>query len=113
VKHVNRSAITLYATQEFLVWVHAVEPKLHRWTLETLNHRPSVYLFEIEDQNCEEFFVRDSFQGIVLNELACRYIPRDKWPKEITRELFESWFSLTYHEGIFDLSQMELLGNAD
>ena len=49
----NRYAITLYATQELLDWVKKVHPELWRWTLDSISHRPTVYMIETEDQNCE------------------------------------------------------------
>ena len=107
-KAYSRHAVTLYATQSLLDWVKSVKPHLDRWTLETINHRPSVYLVEVEDQNCHGMALEKYYTKIVENELAYLYIDRTAWPEPITFELFLMWFSYQYHEDIYELCKDEL-----
>ena len=107
-KYLNRHQITLYATPDLLAWVKSVKPDLHRWTLETINHRPTAYLIEEEDQNCHGLALESYFEKIVKYELSYLYIEKELWPKEITYELFSKWFTYQYHEEVCDLSSDKL-----
>jgi hypothetical protein len=108
IKFVNRHAVSLYATADLLEWVKSKEPSLRLWTLETINHRPSIYTIEMEDQNCHGMVLESLYKKIVENELAYLYIPREAWPEQITYELFQRWFTYQYHEGIYDICDGEL-----
>jgi len=108
-KNLNRSQIKLYGTQEFLNWIKSVKPELHRWDLQSLNHRPAAYLIEQEDQNCHGLALEHYYKSIIENELSQHlYIPQHLWPTEITPELFQAWFSYQYHEEIYDLASEPL-----
>ncbi len=66
-------------------------------------------MIEIEDQNCEGDALGKYYKSIIEHELAsCLYIERTKWPKEITFELFSTWFTYQYHESVYDLSEAAL-----
>jgi hypothetical protein len=104
-KSLNRNQITIYGKQRFLDWIKSVSPELHRWDLQTLNHRPAAYLIEIEDQNCHGLVLENYYKSIVEQELSQHlYIPKEHWPTEITFDLFQAWFSYQYHEEVYDLS---------
>ena len=108
-KSFNRNQITLYATQELLGWVKKVKPELNRWTLDNINHRPSAYMVEVEDQNCHGLALERYYKKIIENELSNNlYVDRELWPKEMTYELFSKWYTYQYHEEVYDLSQNEL-----
>ncbi|RBW44445.1 hypothetical protein DS901_08625 [Loktanella sp. D2R18] len=109
-KALNRHQITLYGKQQFLDWIKLVKPELHRWDLEALNHRPSAYLIEMEDQNCHGLVLEKCFRSIVEQELSQHiYVPKEHWPSEITFDLFRAWFSYQYHEEVYDLSLEKLV----
>ncbi|KIC07701.1 hypothetical protein RA19_23275 [Leisingera sp. ANG-M1] len=109
-KSLNRHQITLFGTQALLDWLKSVKPELRRWDLRTLNHRPSAYLIEMEDQNCHGLVLEKHFKKVVEQELSqSLYVPKEHWPSEITFELFRTWFFYQYHEEVYDLSSDELL----
>lgn len=109
-KTLNRHQITLYGKQQFLDWIKLIKPELHRWDLQTLNHRPSAYLIEAEDQNCHGLVIEKFFRSIVEQELSQHfYISKRYWPSEITFNLFQDWFSYQYHEEVYDLSSDNLI----
>ncbi|WP_122073881.1 hypothetical protein [Pseudophaeobacter sp. EL27] len=108
-KALSRHQLTIYGTQKLLDWVKTVKPELRRWDLQSLNHRPSAYLIEMEDQNCHGLALEDYFKSIVEQELSQHlYIPKEQWPTEITFDLFQAWFSYQYHEDVYDLSTEKL-----
>lgn len=109
-KTLNRHQITLYGKQKLLDWIKSVKPELHRWNLQMLNHRPSAYLIETEDQNCHGLVLENYYKNIVEQELLQHlYVPKENWPTEITFDLFQAWFSYQYHEEVYDLSSKELV----
>ena len=107
-KVLNRSQITLFAKQEFLDWVKSVKPELYRWDLKTINHRPTAYLIDEEDQNCHGLVLENAYREIIANELENLYIEKELWPEGISYNLFLKWFSYQYHEEIYDLSSESL-----
>ena len=108
-KSFNRNLVTIYAKQEFLDWVKEVQPELHRWDLKTINHRPTAYMIEIEDQNCHGMVLKNYYKSIIENELSNHlYISKESWPQSITFDLFTKWFTYQYHEEINDLCETEL-----
>lgn len=107
-KSINRSAITVYGTEEFLAWVKSHHKNLHRWTLQSINHNPNVYLVDKEDQNCWGDFFESNFDAIFRTEVG-EYINNGvEWPKCIDLELFRSWFRCEYTEVVYDLSADEI-----
>lgn len=103
----NRSAITIYGTDEFLAWVKETHPELHRWNLSSLNHHPSTYTVDIEDQNNWGDCFEKYFEKIFKNEVG-QYIYNDaSWPP-VSLELYRKWFRFEYHEYVYDLAEKEL-----
>ncbi len=107
-KLVNRSAITIYGTEEFLRWVKAHHKNLHRWTLQELNDHPNVYLVDEEDQNCWGDCFEKHFEKIFRTEVG-EYINNGvEWPKGINLDLYRSWFRYEYSELVYNLSPDKL-----
>ncbi len=107
-KLANRSAITIYGTEEFLKWVKTNHKNLDSWTLDNLNHHPNVYLVDEEDQNCWGKCFEENFEKIFHSEIGQFINNGVKWPKEITLDLYRSWFRFEYSEFVYDLSANEL-----
>lgn len=105
--YLNRSLVAIYAKRELLDWVKTVKPNLFRWSLEMINDDPCGYLINIEDQNCKGGFLEAHYREIVENELGRLYIEKEHWPENIDLELFNNWFSYTYHTEVYDLVSEE------
>jgi hypothetical protein len=106
-KSFNRSAITIFGTDEFLLWVKDSHPELQRWDLKSLNHQANVYLVSMEDQNATGACFEDNFKEIFKNEVGEYIYDGVSWPA-ITLDLFKRWFTFEYHEQAYDLSSKEL-----
>ena len=106
-KSFNRSAISVFGTDEFLMWVKEVRPELHQWNLDSLNYHPNVYMVEIEDQNCWGDCFDKYYEEIFNNEVGEYVDPGEKWPKN-NLKLFRLWFTFEYHESVFDLCNENL-----
>jgi hypothetical protein len=107
-KVINRSAITIYGTETFLKWIKENHKNLHGWTLDDLNHHPNVYLIDVEDQNVWGKCFEGNFEKIFRSEVGQFIYNGVDWPKEITLELYRSWFRFEYSECIYDLSDHNL-----
>jgi len=107
-KLANRSAVTIYGTEEFLKWIKSHHEHLHRWTLEQLNHHPNVYLVDAEDQNCWGDCVEMHFDTIFRSEVGAYINNGVAWPTNITLALYRSWFRFEYTELVYDLSSNKL-----
>jgi hypothetical protein len=98
----------MYGTEVFLEWVKAQHKNLHRWTLSDLNFHPNVYLVDDEDQNCWGNCFEENFDMIFHTEVG-KYINNGVgWPKDITLDLYRSWFRYEYTELVCDLSKYQL-----
>lgn len=91
----------------FLNWIKRVHPELHRWTLENLNHHPSVYMVEFEDPNCEGDCFSEHFEQIFKAEVAPYVRDGIQFPKT-SYARFQRWFAYQYHESVYDLSDKAL-----
>lgn len=106
-RSVNRSAITVLGTEAFLAYVKTLQPQLKKWTLVQLNYHPSVYMIDVEDQNCWGDAFYENYQTILEQEIAPFVSCKAEVPK-ISRQQFESWFTFVYHEIVYDLSKESL-----
>ncbi len=95
----------VFGTEKFLAWVKEQHPNLHRWDLKNLNQDPSIYLVDAEDQNCWGNCFIEKFEAIFRNEVGGYINGGVEWPKDITVELFQSWFTFEYTEAVYDLSK--------
>ncbi len=111
-KSLNRSAITVLGTEEFLEWVKQVRPELHRWNVDSLNRHPNVYLVDIEDQNCWGDCFEQHYEVIFKNEVGEYVRLGEKWP-EATLEIYHRWFTYEYHEFAYDLCSKLLEAHED
>lgn len=108
-KYLNRSAITVYRTENFLNWVKKSHPTLENWNLDTLNHHPNVYLFDMEDQNCWGNCFEENFGIIFEHEMGDFIHGNAKAPVKVTFESHSSWFTFEYSEVVSDLSKNNLI----
>lgn len=108
-RSVNRSAITVIGTEDFLAYIKILQPQLKNWTLAQLNHHPSVYMIDTEDQNCWGNAFYENYQAIFEEEIVTFLPDKSQIPK-ISLQQFKSWFTFVYHEIVYDLSK-EALGS--
>ncbi len=107
-KYLNRSAIVVYGTENFLRWVKESHPSLHRWGLEDLNRHPNIYLVDSEDQNCWGNCFHDNFNTIFSNEVSQYTYDGVQQPSNVTYESHGSWFISEYTESVQDLSKRQI-----
>ncbi len=64
----------------------------------------NIYLVE-EKENNEEIaeWLKKNFDYVFKKELESRNADEKLWPKKRTYEMFNEWFSVSYHSMIYDL----------
>jgi len=102
----NRSAITVYGTEEFLAWVKAKRPELANMTLEGLNCQPNIYLVATQDANLWGSQFIENYKQIFIEEVT-QYMYMGEELPEMNLEIYKSWFTYRFHEMVYDFSSDE------
>jgi len=107
-KLLNRAGLSIRPRQPFVDWVQSFTqsvPSLAELSLEAM-----LYLIdEVEQESDFDFAIERHWQAIFENELEAWDEFGDHWPKNLTRDQFDNWFSVDRQLMSFDLSQQPLL----
>ncbi|WP_417597112.1 hypothetical protein [Oceanospirillum sp.] len=102
-KMLNRSAMTVKLTQEFVDWINNLDDGSEPLTLSDVNEEATVYLIpEIEDEEQLREMTQEFWLNILENELKSWEDDESSWP-ELTVELFEKFIDLSPAVMVFDL----------
>ncbi|OOV88666.1 hypothetical protein [Oceanospirillum linum] len=102
-KMLNRSAMTVKLTQEFVDWINNLDDGSEPLTLSDVNEEATVYLIpEIEDEEQLREMTQEFWLNILENELKSWEDDESSWP-ELTEELFEQFIDLSPAVMVFDL----------
>lgn len=104
----NMSAITVYATDEFVSWLFKVEPKNIFRNAEEFNFHPNVYMCDPEDPNMWGSCFRDNYRDIFINEIVGIRLDKSHWDRVLNFDLFKKWFRFEYHDAVFKLPSKEI-----
>lgn len=111
-KMLNRSAMTVKLTQEFVDWINNLEEGSEPLTLADVNEEATVYLVpEIEDEDQLNEMVEEYWLNILENELKSWEEDASYWP-ELTLEQFERFIELSPAVMVFDLDYQNGLKSA-
>jgi len=102
-KMLNRSAMTVKLTQEFVDWINNLDEGSEPLTLADVNEEATVYLVpEIEDEEQLNDMLQEFWLNILENELKSWEEDEASWP-ELTVEQFEQFIELSPAVMVFDL----------
>lgn len=102
-KMLNRSAMTVKLTQEFVDWINNLDEGGEALTLTDVNEEATVYLVpEIEDEEQLNDMLQEFWLNILENELKSWEEDEASWP-ELTVEQFEQFIELSPAVMVFDL----------
>lgn len=103
----NRAALLLRYKAPAIRWINAADPNPagREVTLEDANSNRPVYL--ISDEGAETFeavrgWVETNFSVLFESELEGWYTDPDLWPRQLSLELFDNWFSVECQSMLFD-----------
>src|SRR3954451_4236334 len=102
---INRSAIVVRPAQPFLDWLHRVDPTSAQLKLEDLQREPTIYLVaECDSLDQAMECLGESIRDIFEEQLDGWYRAPEVWPARRDLTTFQSWFEVTFHSMIVDLS---------
>jgi len=113
----NRTLYVVRATEEMLTWVNSLkDTEGEQLSLEEVNEDSSAYLLDSSDE-LEEMAphdllataVEENWEEWFLMELRSWTQDEKEWPQEISLEMFEEWFDVSYHSMIVDMSEEDYL----
>ena len=102
---INRSAIVVRPAQPFLDWLHRVDSTSAHLNVEDLQQEPTIYLVpecDSLDQALE--YLGESIRDIFEEQLDGWYRAPQVWPAKRDLSTFQSWFEVSFHSMIVDLS---------
>lgn len=113
----NRTLYVVRATEEMLTWVNSLkDTEGEQLSLEEVNEDSSAYLLdsgdELEEMAPNDLLasaVEDNWEEWFLMELRSWTQDEKEWPQEISLEMFEEWFDVSYHSMIVDMSEEDYL----
>lgn len=104
----NMSAITVYATDEFVSWLCKVEPRNVFKNAKEFNFHPNVYMCDPEDPNLWGRCFRDNFRAIFINEIDGVVLAGELWEGLLNYDLFKKWFTFEYHDAVLKFPGKEI-----
>ncbi len=103
-KMLNRSAITVKLTQDFVDWINGLEDDSEQLTLQDVNEEATVYMIpEIEDEAQLNEMVQEHYLNILENELKSWEEDESQWPEKLSVALFERFLQIDPSVMVFDL----------
>jgi hypothetical protein len=103
-KMLNRSAITVKLTQDFVDWINGLEDDSEQLTLQDVNEEATVYMIpEIEDEAQLNEMVQEHYLNILENELKSWEEDETQWPEKLSVALFERFLQIDPSVMVFDL----------
>ena len=103
---INRAAVLLKYKEPAVIWINEADPSDSDCTitLADVNEERTVYLVadaEVETGDIRGW-VEANWKALFESELEGWYTTSSLWPKKLTLELFDSWFTVECHSVIED-----------
>ena len=103
-KMLNRSAMTVKLTQDFVDWINGLDADSEQIGLQEVNEEATVYLIpEIEDEDQLNETVEEFYLNVLENELKSWEEDESRWPEPLDIALFERFIQLDPAVMVFDL----------
>ncbi|WP_048306317.1 hypothetical protein [Halomonas sp. PR-M31] len=98
-KLLNRSALSVKPTQEFVDWINSLEPTVgdDDLTLDDIDRESTVYLIpEMDSPEALSAFVRERHREILESELRAWEEDERQWPETHDWSLFQRFLRVEY-----------------
>jgi len=107
---IKRSAVIVIPAQQFLDWLHRVDPTSAELKLEDLRREPTIYLLpEYDTEEEAHGYLREYGSEIFEEQLDGWYRVPSAWPVDRTFDTFISWFEWSFHSVLIDLCDDPLM----
>ena len=98
---IDRSAVVVKLKQPFIDWANSFEGPRFEECSDWFN----VYLLpDCESEEDEKRFLRKYFTKIFEGELTSWNLDKSTWPNIRDFKIFETWFEVSFHSLVFDLT---------
>jgi len=101
---INRSAIVVTPTGDFVAWLKAVPGDPLELTLENVRDDSSVYLLPAVVKD-EEAWLRKNYRPILEQELFNWCTDDSLWPSYLSFQTFNRLFRVSFHSMVYDLGK--------
>ena len=109
-----RAAITITRNQPYIDWANSFGDGGPELTAELADDRRTIYLVpESSDRPDLKSLLEEFWEQIFEEELASWMMDDERWPKPLTRDMFDAWFDSQVTDSVFDLTPDEPLTQAD
>lgn len=102
------SILTITPNQPFYDWamqLSELDEEEKELELEDFKNDTSAFVVQpIESLDDFQFVLEENYLMIFRNELYGWSQDPEKWPKDITMEMFNDWFSVSLHSMTYDLT---------
>ena len=106
---VNRGAVILQPTEDYLHWAKNTPDPLPELTLDTLREESPVYLMpKFEFTEDAEQWLRSNYRSMFVEGLRSWCTDEDSWPKDLSYETFRGFFNAHITSLVFDLDKGSL-----
>lgn len=100
---INRCALTLIAKQPLLDWINQTEED-GIINISNINDDPNIYLVPETDYTYDySKWISQNYKTIIENELSEWCTDKQKWPKNISYDLFNEFYDFKISESVYDL----------
>jgi len=114
VSFLYRHSLFVSRKQAYLDWANSVDDAGPALTEELSRGGRTVYLVpEVDGEPGVEELVAVFWERIFEQELGAWIDDEARWPKPLTRELFQQWFEVELNASVYDLTPGEPLTQAD
>lgn len=106
---VDRSAVVLKPTQNFLNWLKSTDENMPELTLEQLRSNCSVFLVpEFDSPEEVVSYFDEKYLSIFEAELSGWEENRQLWPKDMSLQTFWTFFDMEINDAVFDLEEADI-----
>ncbi|KLT73687.1 hypothetical protein PL75_01715 [Neisseria arctica] len=106
---VDRTAVVLKPTAQFLAWLKASDEDMPDLTLDQLRTNCSVYLIpEFDEPEAAVAYFDERYQEIFQAEVAAWDVPKSKWPEDMSLKAFWEYFDIEIHDMVLDMEDADM-----
>ena len=106
---VDRTAMVLKPTANFLAWLKQADENMPDLTLEQIRSNCSVFLVpQFDEPEAVVSYFDERYQTIFEAEISGWDIPRSQWPADMSLKAFWEYFEVEIHDMVLDMEEAEL-----
>ncbi|MBF0803390.1 MULTISPECIES: hypothetical protein [Neisseria] len=106
---VDRTAVVLKPTANFLAWLKQTDENMPDLTLEQIRSNCSVFLVpQFDEPEAVVSYFDERYQTIFEAEISSWDIPRSQWPADMGLKAFWEYFEVEIHDMVFDMEEAGL-----